>query len=108
MNSCYNVTSAAFDVAISFAAAVTDCSCYIAKTSEQASVHTVEAIAQTIGDAAQLCIYILVVETFEKVGASDCTLYCRIRAVAVAAIAKESAITKDCKPYKIDEPFVTG
>ena len=71
----------------------------------QARVDSIEAITDAVGDATELSVYILIVETFEEVRTSECTLHCGvIRAVAT----KQSTTTKYSKPYKVDEPYVTG
>ena len=64
----------------------------------------IEAITNTIGDTTKLSIYVLIVESFEEIRTSDCTLYCSVVATAEEAVAS----TKYSKPYKINEPFVTG
>jgi hypothetical protein len=58
-----------------------------------AIVDSIEAITETVGDATELSVYILVVETFKKVGAGDCALY---SSIVGATISKQSAITEDC------------
>lgn len=62
----------------------------------------VETIAESVGDATELSVDILCVETFEEVGAGESTLDCGI-AIAVA-VTKDTAITKNCEPYEIDKP----
>jgi hypothetical protein len=66
-------------------------------------VDCIEAVTQTVGNAAKLGIDVLVVETFEKVRASDCTLYCGV--ACAVAITEQSTIAKDCEPYKINKPL---
>jgi hypothetical protein len=67
-----------------------------------AIVNSIETITETIGDATELSVYILVVETFEKVRASNCALYCGI----VSTISEDTAIAENGKPYKIDKGVV--
>ena len=59
----------------------------------QAIVDGIETITETIGDATELSVYILIVETFKEVGASDCALY---GSIVGATISKQSTITEDC------------
>ena len=68
-------------------------------------VNSIEAVRETIGDATQLSVYILVVEAFEEVRTSECALYC---GVATAIASEQSTTAENCEPYKVDEPFVTG
>jgi hypothetical protein len=58
-----------------------------------ATIDGIEAITEAVGDATELSVYILVVETFKKVGASNCALY---GSIVSATISKQSAITEDC------------
>jgi hypothetical protein len=57
------------------------------------SINGIEAVSKTIGNAAKLSIYVLVVETFEEVGASECTLYRRGFYTTAKAISEEAAIS---------------
>ena len=50
----------------------------------EAVVDSVEAITESVCDATELSVYILIVETFEEVGASNCALYSGIATEAVA------------------------
>ena len=50
----------------------------------EAVVDSIEAITESICDATELSVYILIVETFEEVGASNCALYSGIATEAVA------------------------
>ena len=68
-------------------------------------VYSVETVADTISDATELAVYVLIVEALKQVRASECTLYCR---VASGITSKNSAASKYCKPYKVNEPIVTG
>ena len=70
----------------------------------QATVKGVKTIAETIGDTAQLTIYVLAIEAFKEIGAGDGTLDC---GVAYAAIPKNASATKYSKPYQVNKPFVT-
>ena len=92
------------NIAVGCAAAIFDVSLCSVEAILQAVVDSVEAIAKPVGNSAKLAIYILIVKTFEKVGASDRALYSRVAATAEEAVAS----TEYSKPYKVDKPFVTG
>jgi hypothetical protein len=92
------------NVAVSGAAAILYICLNTVEAVLEAVVDSIEAITESICDATELSVYILIVETFEEVRAGDSTLYCGI----AIAISKDAASTKYSKPYKIDEPCVTG
>ena len=91
------------NVAVSSAAAVFDvCLCAIetifyrslcaVEAVFEAVVDCVEAITESIGDATELSVYILIVESFEEVGASESTLYSGV--ATSEAISEQSTSTK--------------
>lgn len=98
------------NVAVSLAATIFhvvakfgDTSLCAVETIFQATIKGVKTIAETIGDTAQLTIYVLAIEAFKKIGAGDGTLDC---GVVRAAISKNASATKYSKPYQVNKPFV--
>jgi hypothetical protein len=57
------------------------------------SINGIEAVSKTIGNAAKLSIYVLVVESFEEVRASERTLYCGVAGASTEAISEEATAT---------------
>jgi hypothetical protein len=51
-----------------------------------------------------LSVYILIVETFEKVGAGESTLYCGI--ASTISTTEETAAAENRKPYEVDKRVV--
>ena len=88
------------DIAIDTAAAILHC---VAKLAD-ALAGCVEAITETIGDAAQLSVYVLIVESLEEVGTSEGTLD---SGVASTITTENTAAAKNCEPNEVNEPDVT-
>ena len=100
-----HVIANAIDVAVGCAAAIFNCSLNAIETIFQAAVDSIEAVTNAVCDATELSVYILVVETFEEVRASKCTLNSR---VSYAVASEDTAAAQYRKPYKINKPFVAG
>ena len=94
------------NVAVSGAAAILNVSLCTIETIFEAAVDSIEAITESVGNTTELSVYILVVETFEEVRASNCSLYCGV--TSTVSTTEESAAAENRKPYEVDEPFVTG
>ena len=94
------------NVAVGGAAAILNVSLCTIEAIFEAVVDSIETITESIGDATELSVYILIVETFEEVRASNCSLYCGV--TSTVSTTEESAAAENRKPYKVDEPFVTG
>ena len=88
------------DVAIDAAAAILHC---VAKVTN-ALTGCVEAVTNAIGDAAQLSVYVLVVEAFEEIGTSEGTLDC---GVASTITTENTTAAENCEPNEVNEPDVT-
>lgn len=89
------------DVAIDTAAAILHC---VAKFAD-ALAGCVEAITDTIGDATQLSVYVLIVESLEEVGTSEGALNCGIASTTITT--KNTAAAENCEPNEVNEPDVT-
>ena len=101
MDSGCDIIAYAIDIAIGSADSVLD----TVEAVFHARVNCVEAVAEPVGDTTELSVYVLVIEAFEEVRASDCALYC---GVANTISTKDTATAEYCEPYEVDEPFVTG
>jgi hypothetical protein len=91
------------NVAVGLAAAILNVSLCAIETIFEAVVDSIEAITESIGNTTELSVYILVVETFEKVGAGESTLYCGI--ASTISTTEETTAAENRKPYKVDKPL---
>ena len=68
-------------------------------------VGCVETITESIGDATELSVYILIVETFEEIRAGNGSLSGGV-ASTVSAATEDATIAKKSKPYEINKGVV--